>query len=453
MKIISVLLTVCAFTGTVLIVPAPFVFGESPIVQSQGTANNSEKNLFLPVDIEADPPKVGQPTIIRSRFTGINFDVLGTRTKPATSINLNLFENVNFKAFFDRKETNLSDGIGWIGHLEGIEHSQVVLVVTDGILVGSVSMPGESYEIHPAANGIHTVDQIDQSAFPPEMDPIPVPASRNEVVRDVSEPDTCDSITVLVAYSPEARIADGGTVAIEARIALAVVETNQSYVNSGLVQRLTLVHTMQTNTDEAENHFSTDLYALQNTTDGIFDNVDAARETYKADLVALIIEEPTYCGLAFLNSTADWAFSVTHRTCATGYYSFGHELGHNMGAHHDWYVNDEQNIHKGFVNVTDGWRTIMAYNSLCSDQASYCTRLQYWSNPRVYYGSDPMGVGDDGPMHCVEGSFTPDPSSCRADNRERLNSTCATIANFRIGGIVTTTPKFSPWLQPLLLSD
>jgi hypothetical protein len=30
------------------------------------------------------------------------------------------------------------------------------------------------------------------------------------------------------------------------------------------------------------------------------------------------------------------AYSVVPRSCATGNYSFGHELGHNMGARHDW---------------------------------------------------------------------------------------------------------------------
>ena len=28
------------------------------------------------------------------------------------------------------------------------------------------------------------------------------------------------------------------------------------------------------------------------------------------------------------------AFAVVDRTCATGYYSFGHEMGHNMGLNH-----------------------------------------------------------------------------------------------------------------------
>jgi hypothetical protein len=32
---------------------------------------------------------------------------------------------------------------------------------------------------------------------------------------------------------------------------------------------------------------------------------------------------------------ADYAFNVVKDDCATGYYSFGHEIGHNLGLSHD----------------------------------------------------------------------------------------------------------------------
>ena len=45
------------------------------------------------------------------------------------------------------------------------------------------------------------------------------------------------------------------------------------------------------------------------------------------------------CGIGWLMSGNNPgfgpnAFSVVDQTCATGYYSFGHELGHNMGLNH-----------------------------------------------------------------------------------------------------------------------
>ena len=164
---------------------------------------------------------------------------------------------------------------------------------------------------------------------------------------------------------------------------------------------------METNPGDAANNFSADLSALQNTTDGIFDNVDAARETHYADMVGLIIENSSSCGLGYLNSTAGWAFSVTHRTCATGYYSFGHELG-TIVARHDWYIDSSLNspysYSKAFVYINDPtrWRTIMAYNSLCSDTSPntyvlVCNLVK----PQRLYGGISMGVQSDGPTKSV----------------------------------------------------
>jgi len=131
-------------------------------------------------------------------------------------------------------------------------------------------------------------------------------------------------------------------------------------------------------------------------------------------------------------SFAVWSFAVVSRSCATGYYSFAHELGHNMGARHDWYVDDTENkpysYNHGFVNQAEGWRTIMAYNTECAVAGSNCTRLPYWSNPEVEYGGVPMGVAEGTSTDCIEGEPEPD---CDADNRKTLNETAYTVADFR----------------------
>ena len=57
-------------------------------------------------------------------------------------------------------------------------------------------------------------------------------------------------------------------------------------------------------------------------------------------MVSMWINNTDYCGLAWLmtSTASDFSsrgFSVVHYGCATGYYSFAHEMGHNQGAHHD----------------------------------------------------------------------------------------------------------------------
>jgi hypothetical protein len=124
------------------------------------------------------------------------------------------------------------------------------------------------------------------------------------------------TIDVLVLYTPAARMAAGSIPAIRAVVDLAVAETNASYGNSGIVQRLRLVHTAEVNYSEVGGDFKTDLTRLSGTTDGYMDEVHALRNTHGADLVALIIDDSSLCGRANLMNTVSsqfhaFAFSVT----------------------------------------------------------------------------------------------------------------------------------------------
>jgi len=182
--------------------------------------------------------------------------------------------------------------------------------------------------------------------------------------------------------------------------ALAVAETNQSYLNSNINQKLRLAHVEEVSYTES-GVFGTDLTRLQNGADSFMDNVQTLRNTFAADTVSLITETGDACGLGYFMSTVSnsfesSAYSVVRRSCATGNYSFGHELGHNMGADHD--VANAPNpgaypYDHGFFNTSPTapatpWRTVMAYQTVPAS-----TRVQYWSNPSVNFpiGGDPMG--------------------------------------------------------------
>jgi len=66
------------------------------------------------------------------------------------------------------------------------------------------------------------------------------------------------------------------------------------------------------------------------------DDVHTKRELYGADIVAMIIDDSEYCGKAWLGPRESLMFSVvTDWNCVTGYFSFGHEIGHNQGLNHD----------------------------------------------------------------------------------------------------------------------
>ena len=55
-----------------------------------------------------------------------------------------------------------------------------------------------------------------------------------------------------------------------------------------------------------------------------------------ADVAVLVVTNNAYCGLASgIGSTAPTAFAEVYWDCATGYYSFGHEVGHLQSARHN----------------------------------------------------------------------------------------------------------------------
>ena len=220
-------------------------------------------------------------------------------------------------------------------------------------------------------------------------------------------------------------------------IHLAVAETNQGYANSNVIQRLRLVHAYEVNYAEGigKDGFENALSDVAGASDLYMNEIHALRDKYGADLVSLWIDNDYACGLGYLmTSTAgDFssnAFTVCHYTCATGYYSFAHEMGHNQGCHHDRanaVGNGVYSYSYGFQQVAADplFRTIMAYNCV-----SGCTRVNYWSNPSVSYTGYPTGI------------VSTDPEA--ADNHLSLNNTRAIAANWR-QSVPLVKSVYLPW--------
>lgn len=365
------------------------------------------------------------PQMMRARYVTVNTAMLfAVNGRPLgkgilPEVSLNLFADASYTGRVERVWQD-SWGAYWTGSLNGVPGGYFYLTVVDGAFMAHVGSPRGIYEVAYTTEGQYRVVQIDQSKFV-DHDPNWTFDAPGAIMSDAEADAAADSgstIDIMVAYTDDARAAAGGTPAIKATILTALNETNTGYSQSGVTTRLRLVHVEEYAYTESGDLF-TDLDRFTNTTDNNFKTIHALRNTYGADMVGLIVENGgAYCGLAnAIMATASNAFQVTARSCATGYYSFGHEFGHLQGARHDRYVDSSNTPYSyghGYVNLNARWRTIMAYNNECADTSPYssCTRIQYWSNPGKSYGGAPTGKSN-------------------TKNYLVLNNTDVTVANFR----------------------
>lgn len=323
-----------------------------------------------------------------------------------------------------RKTTRSASDFSWFGTLPN--GGNAMLVVQNGDITGSVRDGTDLYQIMPVSGGVHALIAVDQSKVPPEHPPGALPEAprgaspdRQGLDRqgDASSTATqgeaaADSVRVdvLVPYTNAVAAAVSN---IGALIQLAVDESNQAYAQSNAGVVLRLVGTMQVNYTEyagTSDPFSNALNDVTNGT-GVMAAVHTRRDALGADEVALLISDSTYCGLGWLNSTENLGYVAVAYNCATGYYSFAHEIGHNFGARHDPQVDATTTPYAyahGFHNG-NAWRTIMAYGDYCGN----CPRLQYFSNPSVLYQGVAMGT------------------SATSDNARVHRERVATIASFR----------------------
>jgi hypothetical protein len=114
-------------------------------------------------------------------------------------------------------------------------------------------------------------------------------------------------------------------------------------------------------------------------------------------------------------------FSVTQYSCATGYYSFGHEVGHNLGMFHDSGTqnscNETATFSYGYRDPNAEFRTMLSYDCKIGECDSMpkngCPRVQRFSNSDTKYTYNGKPIGDS-----------------RRDNAKQGNNVRALVASF-----------------------
>jgi len=386
------------------------------VAQTSAPVSQDLPQLFSATTQSGLPGAVPSTPSLRMHLAEVNLDVLANTTRAGSAnpaIQLNLFQDVKLHATFERLELAYGGGWVWSGSLQNDAEGSVTISVMDDAISATIQFQDQLYQVDYAGNGVHWVRHSDPSGVPDcgTNDTHGIFSSDSLQRSGQAQRGSGNDIDVLVVYSTAAKNASGGLNGMTSKINLAVTETNDAYNLSGVSQRLVLVHTEEMVGYIEPSSFSQILTDLRGQTDGNMDIVHSLRDQYGADCVAMICQNGRYCGIAYLMTNVSpgfesSAFSVTNYSCATGYYSFGHELGHNMGCAHDP-LNAGAAAYSysyGFRTSNNQYRTVMAY--------SPGTRIKRFSSPTVTYNGWIMG-------------------DVNQDNARSLNSASDTIADWR----------------------
>ena len=379
----------------------------------------SAADLFVPLDeksfdaMEAEPSQLLERLRSAETTKKITLVRIDESMLNQAAVDLNLRADLMLHASTARVERRSDRDYTWHGTLPD-RPGRATIVVQEDVVVGTIRSSNELFRVRTIKKGVQALIEVDQDAFPADHPPVYDELTPSDInLEEFSDGDESSFLSptvveVLVAYTADARLASGG---IQALVQLAVDETNDTYSNSKVNIRLHLARSVEVTYSERGRNYTTIRNHLMTNSDGHMDQLHALRDTHEADAVLLIVDQNDYCGLAaaILAEEAS-AFAVVHYDCATGYYSFGHELGHLQGARHNPEVDSRDTPYRfghGYQNGPN-WRTVMAYN--CSPG---CPRIDYWSNPNVMHSGDAMGT------------------AARHNNARVLNATAARIAAFR----------------------
>ena len=400
------------------------------------TTNWSDLNAQAPARMfeDAKPgakPKDRPVPAARARKARVRLDVLNT-----PSFSLNLFDNVEHVVKRTKVDRPDADRLLWHGHTD--EGGQAIFAVVNGVMTGTVFLDGRSFEITSDPDGDYTIAELDPAAFPTEDPPLDAPdaaadqAGTGQTGAATIAADGLVEIDVMVVWTPGARVATGGTAAIQSVVLAAVANANLAYTNSLVGARLRLVHSSEVAFTETTN-IASDLGALRLNGDGKLDVVHSLRQQYGADVVTLLgngYASAGACGVGYLmglpsTSFAANAFNVVDRTCAVGYLSYAHEVGHNQGLQHDpgsASGTPSYTYAYGYQDPGGLFRTVLAYGS--------ATRIPFLSSPAVQY------------LARVTGTST-------QDNARALRGTAPVVAAFRA---TVVNPTCSYTVTPTALS-
>jgi len=335
------------------------------------------------------------------------------------------------------------EGCTWRGEIEGTGEPVMIIWWKSGKFTGMFTYRGHMYTLLNMGGELHAVLETDPGRMPPDHGSIHQPGTtqapsvdlkddplvargegailrrqdrsissdRQDALGHVPSPTDSAPPKILPMSVAKRRVLAANRITIDLMVLytskvvskyidvdadlvhLAVEQANQSFTNSGLGNiKLHVVYQQLVDYDESDGEHFNHLYRMVDG-EGPFAKVRALRDEKRADIVALIVDDPSGCGLSTrVGADAEEAFIVVHHSCAALTYSIAHEVGHIIGARHDISLDNSVTpfpYGHGYVNGTK-WRDVMSYRQSCSG----CPRVPIWSNPTIEYRGERAGTPD-----------------------------------------------------------
>jgi Metallo-peptidase family M12B Reprolysin-like len=331
------------------------------------------------------------------------------------------------------------EGWTWRGEVEGTGEPVMLMWWKGGKFTGLFSYRSHIYTLRNMGGDIHAIIETDPDKLPPDHGPVASQEGRaadlkndplvargegaamrpavaqdgratfTEVLSSLLKGSATAKIVPLSAAKRRQLLANKVTIDVMILhtpkvakkyvdidtdlIALSIEQANDSFASSGIGNvALRLVHHQEIKYDEGKSQHFEHLYSMVDG-NGPFAGVHKLRDRKGADVVVLIVDDTSGCGLSTrVAADAGEAFAVVHHTCAALTYSIAHEIGHIIGARHDKALDPNTSpfpYGHGYVNGNK-WRDIMSSRQSCSG----CPRIPYWSNPTIKIRGEVAGAVD-----------------------------------------------------------